>query len=243
MVTLGGQAIGARPSRPLDGQDGRVPGQIIVYHSQACFMFMSSSKHREIAAQGLWHNNQALVALLGLCPLLAVSNTLLNGVTLGLATTGVMVVSNSLIAAVRARIIPGIRLPLFVLVIAVTVTVMDLLMQAFLFELHKTLGLFIPLIVTNCAILGRIEVFASRQAVREYALDGLYTGTGFSSVLAVLGAGRELLGQGTLLGLPLLDQYEGFLLALMPAGAFIALGLLIALRNAVSLWFSQRDSA
>jgi len=203
---------------------------------------MSSSTHQEIAAQGLWHNNQALIALLGLCPLLAVSNTLLNGLALGLLTTGVMVAASSLIAALRARIISSIRLPLFVLVIAILVTVMDILMQAFLFELHQTLGLFIPLIVTNCAILGRIEAFASRRTVHESALDGLYMGAGFSGVLVILGTGREILGQGTLLGLKLLDNYEGFLLALMPAGAFIALGLLIALKNAVSLRFHQGDS-
>ena len=200
---------------------------------------MTTVSHQELAARGLWHNNQALVALLGLCPLLAVSNSLLNGLTLGLATTGVMVVSGSLIAAFRDRLISSIRLPLFVLVIAVTVSSIDLLMQAFLFELHQTLGLFIPLIVTNCAILGRIEAFACRHPVREAGLDGLYTGLGFSGVLVALGAGRELLGQGTLGSLTLFDGYQGFQLAMQPPGAFIALGLLIAVRNAVVSWLRK----
>lgn len=195
---------------------------------------MSTSAHQEIAARGLWHNNQALVALLGLCPLLAVSTSLLNGLTLGLATTVVMVISNSLIAALGRQIIPSIRLPLFVLIIAVNVSSIDLLMQAFWFDLHQTLGLFIPLIVTNCAILGRVEAYASRHAVREAGLDGLYMGLGFSGVLVTLGAIRELLGRGTLLGISLFGPYEGFLLAVLPSGAFIVLGLMIALRNAVA---------
>lgn len=208
-------------------------------------MSSNSLNYRQIAAEGLWHNNQALVALLGLCPLLAVSNSVVNGLALGLATTLTLMLSNTLISSLRNWIIPSIRLPLFVLVIAVNVTVVDLIMQAFFFELYQTLGLFIPLIVTNCAILGRAEVFASRNPVGPSWADGFFIGLGFTLVLILLGALREILGTGTVLGHAdglfgtaatawkqvLFDDYEGFLLALSPPGAFIGLGLLLAFRN------------
>ncbi len=202
-----------------------------------------------IIRNGLWQNNQALVALLGLCPLLAVSNTVINSLGLGIATTLTLVLSNGLVSSVRRYILPEIRLPLFVLMIAGIVTIIELLMNAWFYELYKTLGIFIPLIVTNCAIIGRAEVFASKNRILPSLLDGLAMGVGFSFALLLLGAFREVLGAGTLLSqaellfgegaknwqINLLDDYSGMLLALLPPGAFIALGLLIAAKNAFAI--------
>lgn len=202
---------------------------------------------REILASGLWHNNAGFVQLLGLCPLLAVSNSLINGLALGLATTLTLLASNLTVSLARPLLRPEIRIPLFVLVIASVVTSIELLMQAFLHDLYLVLGIFIPLIVTNCAIIGRAEAFASRQDPGRAALDGLATGLGFALALVALGGLRELLGQGTLLAqahmlfgdwarglvLVVIPEYRGLLLALLPPGAFILLGLLVALRNAI----------
>jgi len=205
---------------------------------------MDASKIK-ILSNGLWHNNQALVALLGLCPLLAVSNTVINSLGLGIATTLTLILSNGLISSCRHYILPEIRLPLFVLMIAGIVTIIELIMNAWFYELYKILGIFIPLIVTNCAIIGRAEVFASKNPVLPSLLDGLAMGLGFSLALIVLGALREVLGMGTLFSqaellfgesakgwqLNVLKDYSGMLLALLPPGAFIGLGLLIALKN------------
>ncbi|NOQ16313.1 MAG: RnfABCDGE type electron transport complex subunit E [Methyloprofundus sp.] len=202
-----------------------------------------------ILTNGLWHNNQALVALLGLCPLLAVSNTVTNSLGLGIATTITLVLSNGFISACRQHILPEIRLPLFVLIIAGIVTMIELIMHAWFYELYQSLGIFIPLIVTNCAIIGRAEVFASKNPVLPSLLDGLAMGLGFSAALVLLGACREILSSGTLFAqtellfgamanhwqLTILDDYSGMLLAALPAGAFITLGLLIALKNALEL--------
>ncbi|MDD1649281.1 MAG: electron transport complex subunit E [Methylococcaceae bacterium] len=203
------------------------------------------SLYSALAREGLWTRNQALVALLGLCPLLAVSTSLVNGLALGLATTSTLVVSNGLVSALRQRIAREARLPLFVLIIAAIVTAIDLAMNAWFHELHRILGLFIPLIVTNCAILGRAEAFASRQPLPLALADGLFMGLGFAGVIALLGGLREIIGTGRLLGgaeqlfgpvaahwtLTLVPDYGGFLLALLPPGAFIGLGCLIALKN------------
>ncbi len=219
-------------------------------------MPLTSHSLRERAVQGLWHNNQALVALLGLCPLLAVSNSLINGLALGLATTATLVLTSALIASLRNWILPSIRLPLFVLMIAVTVTVIDLLMQAYFHDLYQTLGLFIPLIVTNCAILGRAEIFAYKNPVAMAWLDGLFMGLGFTTVLVILGTVREILGTGAWLAHAdwlfgsatqawkqiVFDDEAGFLLALTPSGAFIGLGLLVALRNLIAFWLNRRES-
>ncbi|GAB6048108.1 electron transport complex subunit E [Methyloparacoccus murrellii] len=200
---------------------------------------------RELAREGLWSRNPGLVALLGLCPLLAVSTTLINGLALGLATTATLVLSNGLVSALRGSVLPAIRLPLFVLLMAAIVTAVDLVMQAGFPELHRTLGLFIPLIVTNCAILARIETYASRQPVTHALLDGLFMGLGFLLVIALLGGLRELLGTGRLLAgaeqlfgpgaagwtVEVISGYGGFLLALLPPGAFFGLGLMLALKN------------
>jgi electron transport complex protein RnfE len=205
--------------------------------------------YSKILSNGLWHNNQALVALLGLCPLLAVSNTVINSLGLGLATTLTLILSNFLVSSLRQFILPEIRLPLFVLIIAGVVTIIELIMHAWFYELYKILGIFIPLIVTNCAIIGRAEVFASKNRILPSVLDGLAMGLGFSFALIVLGGFRELLGSGTLLAqadllfgdvakdwkINIFDNNSGVLLAMLPPGAFIGLGLLIALKNATAI--------
>jgi electron transport complex protein RnfE len=201
----------------------------------------------KIVKDGLWNNNQALVALLGLCPLLAVTSTLVNGLGLGLATTAVVTLSNATVSLIRDLVRPEVRLPVFVLVIASFVTAVELSMQAYFHELHRVLGIFIPLIVTNCAIIGRAEAFASRHAVHRSVVDGLAIGLGFTAVLVVLGGARELIGQGTLfsqahlmfgeaargLELSVGEAYRGLLLAILPPGAFLGLGFLIALKNII----------
>jgi electron transport complex protein RnfE len=206
-----------------------------------------SPEYRKIALDGLWHNNQALVALLGLCPLLAVSNTVVNSLGLGLATTVALLFSNGIVSLIRNHVSNEIRLPVFVLVIAANVTVIELLMNAFFHDLHKILGIFIPLIVTNCAIIGRAEAFASRNPVDKALVDGLFMGLGFTAALVALGAMRETIGLGTLMAraelmfgagargwtIQLFDDYGGFLLAILPPGAFIGLGLIIALKNVI----------
>jgi len=195
--------------------------------------------------QGLWDSNPGLVQLLGLCPLLAVTNTAVNGLGLGLATVFVLVCTNCAISLLRGTLQPEIRIPAFVLIIATVVTVVDLSVQAWLHDLSRTLGIFIPLIVTNCTILARAEAFASRQPVGAAIQDGFAQGLGFALVLIALGAGREIVGQGTLLAdadlllgdwadaltLRVLPEGWGLLLALLPPGAFIGLGLLVAMRQ------------
>ena len=212
------------------------------------------SGYREIISEGLWNNNQALVALLGLCPLLAVTNTLVNGLGLGIATLVVLVLSNTTVSFIRNWVRPEVRLPVFVLVIASFVTAVELAMNAWFHDLYKILGIFIPLIVTNCTIVGRAEAFASRNSVPRAALDGLAMGTGFALVLVVLGGLRELIGQGTLFsGLHLMfgegardlffslgDDYQGLILAILPPGAFFGLGLLIALKYLIDKRLEKR---
>lgn len=201
--------------------------------------------YRSIVYQGVWTNNPALVQLLGLCPLLAVSGTVINALGLGLATMLTLLISNASVSLLRHWIRPEIRIPLYVLIIASVVSTIEHLMQAYFYELHTLLGIFIPLIVTNCLIIGRAEAFASRQPLPRALLDALAMGLGFTLALIALGAVRELIGQGTLLtqahllfgekakalSLIIFPDYPGFLLALLPPGAFIALGLLLALKN------------
>jgi len=206
--------------------------------------------YREIFANGLWHQNTGLVVLLGLCPLLAVTNTVVNAIGLGLATTLTLVFSNLAVSLSRPALRPDIRIPAYVIIIASVVTVIQLLMQAWLHDLYLVLGIFIPLIVTNCAIIGRAEAFASRNKPLPAMVDGLATGLGFFLALAALGALREIIGKGTLMSqanlmfgglgesleLTLIPSHSGFLLAILPPGAFIGLGLLIAGRN----WLDSR---
>ncbi|HEC17813.1 MAG TPA: electron transport complex subunit E [Gammaproteobacteria bacterium] len=211
-------------------------------------------ENADILKEGLWRNNTALVQLLGLCPLLAVSGTVVNALGLGIATTLVMAGSNVTVSLIRNLVRPELRIPSFVLVIASFVTAVELLMQAFLYDLYLVLGIFIPLIVTNCVIIARAESFASKNNVGRSLLDGLAMGLGFTAVLLLLGAIREILGHGTLfsqaelmfgdgaqwLTITLLDDYRGFLLAILPPGAFLGLGLLIALKNVIDRRQAQR---
>ncbi len=202
---------------------------------------------RQLWRQGLWEANPGLVQLLGLCPLLAVTTSAVNGLGLGIATLLVLAMTNLAVSLLRHQFRPEIRIPAFVIIIATLVTLIDLLMQAWLHELSVRLGIFIPLIVTNCTILARAEAFASRQPPSRALEDGLAQGLGFALILIVLGGVRELLGQGTLmagadlllgswaagLSLRLMPESWGFLLALLPPGAFITLGLLLALHQAI----------
>ena len=193
---------------------------------------------------GLWDDNPGLVQLLGLCPLLAVTSSFVNGLGLGLATLAVLVTSNGLVSATRRWISPDIRIPIYVLIIASLVTCVELLFKAWFPALDRSLGIFIPLIVTNCAIVARAEVFASRNRVGASMADGLVMGIGFALLLMAIGLFRELLGQGTLFsrmdmllggepmnGLVLTDG--GWLLAILPPGAFFSLALAIAAKNAI----------
>ncbi|MGB5518226.1 MAG: electron transport complex subunit E [Gammaproteobacteria bacterium] len=199
----------------------------------------------KIVKDGLWGNNVALVQLLGLCPLLAVTGTFINGLGLGLATLLTLVVSNVSVSTIRQWIRPEVRIPVFVLIIASIVTTIELAMNAWFHELFLILGIFIPLIVTNCSIIARAEAFASKNSVLDSALDGFMMGSGFLLVLVTLGSMREIVGSGTLFAnahllfgesakamvLTLGEDYPGFLLAVLPPGAFIGLGLLIAIKN------------
>jgi len=206
----------------------------------------------DIARDGLWRNNPALVQLLGLCPLLAVSNNFAASLALGLTTLVVLIASNSTVSLFRLWLDETTRLPIQVLIIAGFVTLADLLLQYWYFELHQRIGLFVALIVTNCSLLGRAELFASRQPVMLAALDGLMTGLGFIAVLLVLGSLREMIGHGTLFAeLNLLIggpdvmirlSDTGFLLALLPPGAFLSLGCLIALKNYLDQKLSINES-
>lgn len=212
------------------------------------------ASYREISRDGLWRNNVGLVQLLGLCPLLAVSGTVVNAIGLGLATTLTLVFSNLAVSLSRPLLRREIRIPAYVLIIASVVTAIDLLMQAWFHELYLVLGIFIPLIVTNCAIIGRAESFASRNTVGRALLDGLAMGIGFTLVLVTLGGLRELIGQGTLLSqahlmfgeagrqltLTIIGDYRGFLLAILPPGAFLGLGFLIAGMNVINARREQR---
>jgi len=203
----------------------------------------------KIAKNGLWNNNQALVALLGLCPLLAVTNNVVNSIALGLATTFVLIASNTTISIFRHHISKEVRIPIFVPLIASFVTIVELTMQSYFYDLYLILGIFVPLIVTNCAILGRAEAFASKNTWGKSALDGLMMGIGFSIILIILGGMRELIGSGTLfdqsalllgslgdtLSVTVFEDYQGTLLAILPPGAFIGLGLIVAVKNFIDL--------
>lgn len=214
---------------------------------------MSDANYREIVWNGLWKNNAGIVALLGLCPLLAVSSTVVNGIGLGLATAIVMACSNAAVSLVRNFIPTEIRIPVFIVIIAVLVTIIELVMHAYLQALYLVLGIFVPLIVVNCNVLGRAEAFASKNPVLPAALDGFMVGFGLTLTLAVLGAIREIFGSGTLfagidmalgpwaksLVITVIPDYHGFLLAILPPGAFIGLGLMIAAKN----WIDARGKA
>lgn len=206
---------------------------------------MTLNEFRTLFQNGLSKQNAGLVQLLGLCPLLAISTTLINALSLGLATMLVMAASSGAVSGVRNFVPHEIRIPVFVLIIAALVTVIDLLMNAFVHPLYLVLGIFIPLITTNCIVLARADAFASKNRPLDSVVDATAMGLGLTMVLVVLGGMRELAGQGTLLSgidlvfgeaarpyvLHVLPEYQGFLLAILPPGAFIALGLLIAGHN------------
>ena len=218
---------------------------------------MADTAYAKIVRDGLWNNNQALVALLGLCPLLATTTSATNGLGMGIATTAVLIMSNITVSLIRRVVRPEVRIPVFVVVIASFVTIVELLMKAYFYELHKVLGIFIALIVVNCTILGRAEAFASKNPVAASALDGLSIGVGSTAALVVLGGLRELVGQGTLfaqahlmlgdwarvLELEVGEGFHGALAAILPPGAFIGLGFLIALKNVIDKRAARRTEA
>ncbi|MBI1424533.1 MAG: RnfABCDGE type electron transport complex subunit E [Gammaproteobacteria bacterium] len=205
------------------------------------------SQYGEIIQNGLWKNNPAMVQVLGLCPLLAVTSTVVNSLGLGVATTLVLIITNVTISLIRNFVRPEIRMPVFVMVIAVAVTIAQLIIEAYFYELYLIIGLFIALITTNCVIMARAEAFASKNNVGKAFLDGLFMGLGSTLVLVTLGAMRELIGYGTLfrqfnllfgdaaasMKIIVFHDYPGFLLAILPPGAFIGLGLLIAVKNII----------
>ena len=206
--------------------------------------------YRDILWKGTWKSNTGLVQILGMCPILAISTNVVNGVSLGVATVAVMALSNLVIAALRNFIPFEIRIPVFILIIASLVTAVDLAMNAWLHSLYVVLGIFIPLIVTNCIVLARVEAFAAKNPVTASAVDGAAMGIGLTLVLFVLGGIRELVGTGALLaGIDLIipgtqaiqvlpADYPGFLLAILPPGAFVTLGCLIAGKN----WLEARKA-
>jgi len=218
---------------------------------------MSDVSYRELSLNGLWDNNPAIVQLLGLCPLLAVTASVVNAIGLAVATAMVLVCSNISVSLIRNIVSDAIRLPAFVMIIASAVTCIELLMQAFTYELYEILGIFLPLITTNCVILGRADGFASRNTLAPAAYDGLIMGVGFGLVLVLLGAVRELVGTGALFAnmdllfgpgaanwkLTLIDDYPNFLLAILPPGAFIFTGLIIAGKNLVDAQIKRRQDA
>lgn len=209
---------------------------------------------KKISRDGMWDNNVVFSQNLALCPLLAVTGTATNGLGMGLATLVVLIGSNAVISLNRKLIAPEVRIPIFVLLIATLVTLVDMFMNAWMHPMHKVLGLFIPLIVTNCAILGRAESFASRQPLIQSVADGLMMGMGFTLVLVMLGAAREITSAGTLfanatlllgdafafLELTLIPHYKGFLLMALPPGGFIILGFLIAGKRVVDQKLAAR---
>jgi H+/Na+-translocating ferredoxin:NAD+ oxidoreductase subunit E len=215
------------------------------------------SDYPEIVSNGLWKNNPALVQLLGLCPLLAVSGSVVNAMGLALATMLVLTGSNLVVAMIRNHVTDAVKIPVFVMIIATFTTCTELLMKAYTYELYQILGIFIPLIVTNCAILGRAEAFASKNPILPSAIDGLMMGLGFGLVLVSIGGIREILGSGTLFAnmqllfgpvatdwkLDILGEGRGLLVLVLPPGAFIVVGFLVALKNVIDKGFQKRAAA
>lgn len=215
---------------------------------------MADVDYRELSFNGLWKNNPAIVQLLGLCPLLAVTGTVINAIGMGLATIAVLTISNSCVSLIRNVVSDAVRLPAFVMIIAAAVTGIELLMQAYSYELFQVLGIFLPLITTNCVILGRADAYASKHALLPAAYDGFIMGLGFALVLVLLGALRELVGTGALFSnmdllfgesarnwrVTVFENYRPFLLAVLPPGAFLFTGLIIALKNLIDNQWKAR---
>jgi electron transport complex protein RnfE len=218
---------------------------------------MAEVSYKDLSLNGLWKNNPAMVQLLGLCPLLAVTGSVVNAIGLGVATTLVLVCSNTAVSLIRNIVSDAVRLPAFVMIIAAAVTCIELLMQAYAYELYQILGIFLPLITTNCVILGRADGFAAKNSLAPSMYDGLIMGLGFSFVLVFLGALRELSGTGILFAnmdllfgpsaanwkLVVFQEYQPFLLAVLPPGAFIFTGLIIAVKNMIDERIKKRQDA
>ncbi|TDG12179.1 electron transport complex subunit E [Seongchinamella unica] len=218
---------------------------------------MTDVSYRELSLNGLWKNNPAIVQLLGLCPLLAVTGSVVNAIGLSLATCLVLITSNTAVSLIRNIVSDAVRLPAFVMIIASAVTCIELLMQAYAYELYQILGIFLPLITTNCVILGRAEAFACKNSLLPAIYDGLIMGLGFGLILVLLGALRELAGTGALLAdmdllfgpaaeswkIVLIEDYQPFLLAILPPGAFIFTGLIIAVKNLIDARIQSRMDA
>ncbi len=218
---------------------------------------MTEVSYKDLSLNGLWKNNPAIVQLLGLCPLLAVTGTVVNAIGLGLATIMVLVISNTSVSLIRGVVSDAVRLPTFVMIIAAAVTCIELLMQAFTYELFQILGIFLPLITTNCVILGRADGFAAKNSLGPAFYDGFIMGVGFTAVLVILGGMRELAGTGALFAnmdllfgpaaagweVVLIKDYQPFLLAILPPGAFIFTGLIIALKNLIDGIIKKRQAA
>ncbi|MBF0626932.1 MAG: electron transport complex subunit E [Magnetococcales bacterium] len=199
-----------------------------------------SDSTQDIMVNGFWKNNGVFVQMLGMCPTLGVTTSAENGIGMGLATTAVLVGSNLVVSMVRKAVPNDVRIPAFIIIIASFVTIVDLSMNAFVHDLHKVLGLFIPLIVVNCIILGRAEAFASKNSILGSVLDGVFTGLGFTFALTLLGSVRELLGSGQWLGHQVLSaDYQPVLGFILPPGAFIALGFILMTYK----WINQRSAA
>jgi electron transport complex protein RnfE len=218
---------------------------------------MIFSQYRDQMREGLWDNNVALSQMLALCPMLAVTSTATNGLGMGIATLAVMILANLTISLLRGIIPSEVRLPVFVMLVAAIVTLVDMYLNAYLHQLHKVLGLFIALIVTNCAVFARVESFAYHQPVNKSIADGLFMGLGFTFALVIIGAVREVFGSGTLfagaslllgesfsfLELKLIDNYDGFLLMILPPGAFIALGFILAGKRLIDARMARAEEA
>lgn len=208
-----------------------------------------NDKYARITRDGLWNNNVVFAQMLALCPTLAVTSSATNGLGMGLATTAVLVISNMIISSVRELVSPEVRIPVYIVLIATLVTLLDMALNAWVHELYKVLGLFIALIVVNCAILGRAESFASKNGMADAALDGLMMGLGFTASLVVIGGVREIFGSGTLfanahlllgpafafLETTVVPEYKGFLLMILPPGGFMVVGLLLAAKRVLDM--------
>ncbi|MDD4912851.1 MAG: electron transport complex subunit E [Sideroxydans sp.] len=213
-----------------------------------------NEKYARITRDGLWNNNVVFAQMLALCPTLAVTSSATNGLGMGLATTAVLVVSNMLISSVREFVSAEVRIPVYIVLIATLVTLLDMALNAWVHELYKVLGLFIALIVVNCAILGRAESFASKNGVADSALDGLMMGLGFTASLVLIGGVREIFGSGTLfanahlllgpafafLETTIVPDYKGFLLMILPPGGFMVVGLLLAAKRVIDQRQAER---
>jgi Na+-translocating ferredoxin:NAD+ oxidoreductase subunit E len=194
----------------------------------------------KLMKNGLWSENPVFVLLLGMCPTLGVTSSVENGLGMGIATAFVLVMSNLVISMLRKVIPKKMRIPCFIVIIASFVTIVEMLMQAFSPALYRSLGLFIPLIVVNCIVLGRAEAFASKNGLFKSMVDGVAMGAGFTLALAAMGAVRELLGNGTLLNVNMVgSSYHPVLMMIMPPGAFLTLGFLLALMN----WINRKAAA